>query len=391
MSVPFLGPAPGVIISMDESVVLADRYELHDVVGRGGMADVYRATDRVLGRQVAVKMLRESADDEIARLRFTAEARTLARLNHEALVTVLDAGVSADMPFLVMEFVEGSTLSQLCSTGAVDLARVGRIGAAVADAVAYAHGQGVIHRDVKPGNVLVGTDDRVKLADFGIARLIGDTVRHTQTGHGIGTAAYLAPEQVQGEELTPAADVYSLGLVLLEALTGVRAYRGTPTEAALARLSRAPHVPEDLPGSWRDLLCEMTAREPLDRPGADVVAGRLRGHSTPDVAGTTLLLPHTSPPAATAGVALAAAPTSWIDRAGDAMARQPKALWTRVRAMDPDRRGVSAALAALVLFLVLVAVVAGGTSGTTSDELPQQTPPELQEPLQDLHDAVNGD
>ena len=113
----------------------------------------------------------------------------------------------------------------------------------MADALAYAHAQGIVHRDVKPANVLLGTDRQIKLADFGIARLIGDTVRHTQTGHAIGTAAYLAPEQVRGDELTTAADVYSLGLVLLEALTGQRAYPGTPTEAALARLTRAPQHP----------------------------------------------------------------------------------------------------------------------------------------------------
>ena len=365
---------------MDQTVVLADRYELHDIVGRGGMADVYRATDRVLSRQVAVKVLRETAGDETDRLRFTAEARTLAGLNHLGLVMVLDAGITAEQPFLVMELVEGSTLAQLCSRGPVDAERVRGVGAMVADALAYAHAQGVIHRDVKPGNVLLGTDNRTKLADFGIARLIGDTVRHTQTGHAIGTAAYLAPEQVRGDELTTAADVYALGLVLLEALTGERAYPGTPTESALARLSRAPHVPTDLPDDWPALITAMTALEPTGRPTAAEVADQLRAR--PVAADPTRVL------------APSPARTSLIDRAGDSLARKPAALASRISALDPHQRGVAAAVAALVLLIVVVAVAAGGSSGgsgASGDDLPRQTPAELEQPLQDLHDAVNGD
>ncbi len=244
------------------ATVLGDRYELGEVIGRGGMADVYRASDRTLHRDVAIKVLRETAGDESDRNRFTGEARTLARLNHAGLVMVLDAGISAEQPFLVMELVEGQTLAQLCSGGGLDADRVRAIGAQVAEALAYAHGRGVVHRDVKPGNVLLGAGERVKLADFGIARLIGDTVRHTKTGHAIGTAAYLSPEQVRGEDVTPAADIYALGLVLLEALTGERAYPGSPTESALARLSRPPERPgRRTPGPGRPAVRD-------DRPRA---------------------------------------------------------------------------------------------------------------------------
>ena len=210
----------------DDPVVVAERYTLGDRLGSGGMAVVYRATDRVLHRDVAVKVLRDTADDETDRLRFTSEARTLAALSHRHLVMVLDAGTTADQPFLVMELVEGMTLSQRIADGPLAPDEVAEIGAQLADALAYAHGQGVIHRDVKPGNVLLGRSG-VKLADFGIARLVGDTVRHTMTGQAIGTAAYISPEQVLGHDVTPAADVYALGLVLLEVLTGERAYPGS--------------------------------------------------------------------------------------------------------------------------------------------------------------------
>ena len=376
------------------TTVLADRYELGEVIGRGGMADVYRATDRTLHRDVAIKVLRETAGDESDRNRFTGEARTLARLSHAGLVMVLDAGITAEQPFLVMELVEGQTLAQLCAGGGLDADRVRSIGAQVADALAYAHGRNVVHRDVKPGNVLLGAGERVKLADFGIARLIGDTVRHTQTGHAIGTAAYLSPEQVRGEDVTTATDLYALGLVLLEALTGERAYPGSPTESALARLSRPPEVPDGVPHDLADLLTAMTALEPSERPTAADVAERLRNPGrTADATRVLTPLPvdADSPPTAPQP-----AGPSVIDRAGEALARRPAAAASRasarVRAMEPHQKGVAAAVAALFLLIVVVALAADGSGdgGQSPDQLPADTPPRYEQPLQDLHDSVNG-
>ncbi|HEX6516050.1 MAG TPA: protein kinase [Nocardioidaceae bacterium] len=255
---------------------LGHRYALEQLIARGGMADVYRATDRRLSRPVAVKQLRDVTSSPAEQARFTAEARTLSRLNHPGLVTVLDAGVDDDRPFLVMDLVPGPTLADRCCDGPLPPEEVADVGAQVADALAFAHEAGVVHRDVKPANVLLGGDGRVRLADFGIARVIGDSTRHTGTGLTIGTAAYLSPEQVRGTEVGPAADVYALGLVLLECLTGTCAYSGPPVEAALARLTRPVAIPEALPPAWRRLLREMTAAEPAQRPTATQTAASLR-------------------------------------------------------------------------------------------------------------------
>ena len=251
-----------------------DRYELGPALGRGGMADVVRAHDRLLDRDVAVKLLRKV--DPADRARFETEARLLALLNHPNIVTVLDAGVDGASPWLMLELVEGATLDVLLADGPVDGARLAPIGGQLAAALAHAHSHGVVHRDVKPSNVLVAAGDRVKLTDFGIARLAGSEASLTLTGQTIGTAAYLAPEQVTGDAIGAPADVYSLGLVLLEALTGRREYEGAAVEAAMARLQRSPLIPTSLPTGWAGLISTMTARQPADRPTAAAVAGRLR-------------------------------------------------------------------------------------------------------------------
>jgi serine/threonine protein kinase len=366
-------------VPAQEPTVLADRYRLEVILGRGGMAEVWRATDPVLHRAVAVKVLRDTAEDETDRLRFTAEARTLARLSHPGLVMLLDAGINEERPFLVLELVEGQTLDQECAGRPCDPARVAEIGREIAGALAYAHAAGVIHRDVKPGNVLLGHDGRVKLADFGIARLIGETVRHTRTGQAIGTAAYLSPEQVRGEDVTEATDVYSLGLLLLEALTGDRAYPGTPTEAALARLSRQPQIPDSLPSGWVRLLTEMTALDPDARPAADQVAARLRDLGGPGV--------DPAPPDATRVMTapVAASRGRGHRRTAEVIDR------LRARAVDtPPHLRVVLGVCALILLLVVIAGIAAGGGEPRETGVPPDTPSELQQPLQDLHDAVEG-
>ncbi|MPZ60415.1 MAG: protein kinase [Propionibacteriales bacterium] len=360
-------------IPMREPGVLGDRYELQDVIGRGGMAEVYRARDRVLDREVAVKLMRDLSSTETDRARFTDEARMLARLNHHGLVTVLDAATTHDRPYLVMELVRGPSLAECCDGRALDPDRVAAIGAQLADTLGYAHSCGIVHRDLKPGNVLLGDGDQALLTDFGIARLMSEAARHTATGVTIGTAAYLAPEQVRGEDVTPAADVYSLGLVLLEALTGERAYQGSPTEAAVARLTAPPAIPASVPVAWHGLLRSMTALAPDDRPSTAQVAAEVRDLS-PGMDPATAAAALRTESGTTRPLTVPEAP-----QAGGAPAASLVRRW---------RWPAGAAAAILVAVFVAIALI--GDGGQTRTEIPSDVPPRLEQPLRDLHDAVEG-
>ena len=183
--------------------LLSGRYLLGELLGRGGMGDVYRATDQVLARQVAVKVFRPDVSDDALHLRHQSEARVLAGLNHPGLVAVYDIGTQDEQPFLVMELVEGETLAQLIRRGPLEPRHAASLGGQLAASLQAIHDAGVIHRDVKPANVMVraaddGTPLRTKLTDFGIARLV-DGTRLTSTGLLLGTAQYLSPEQTIGE------------------------------------------------------------------------------------------------------------------------------------------------------------------------------------------------
>ncbi|CAN5675330.1 serine/threonine-protein kinase [soil metagenome] len=257
---------------------VAGRYRLGPLLGRGGMADVHLADDDRDGHPVAVKLLREVGTVDEAR--FEAEVDVLRLLDHPALVRLRDSGTWEGRPYLVMDFVDGLSLAERLRGGALDADTTRELGQRLAGGLAHAHDLGVIHRDVKPANILLDHDGRPRLADFGIARL-ADTTGLTATGMVMGTAAYLAPEQLRGEKVGPAADLYALGLVLIESHTGRRCYDGPSTEAAMARLSRSPGVPADLPAWWRDLLVAMTATLPWDRPTAAAAHAALAEGSSP--------------------------------------------------------------------------------------------------------------
>lgn len=272
-----IGPQPIRI-----GTLLRERYRLTHVIGRGGMADVYRATDEVLGRPVAIKAFRPSSGGDSERQRFLGEVRTLAGLAHPHLVQLFDGGQDDAQPWCAMHYLDGGTFADL--VGPPDTAaergagaqRVAAIGAQIADGLAYIHERGIVHRDVKPSNVLLDTDGEAYLSDFGVAQMV-DATRMTSTGSLLGTAAYLSPEQVLGRPATSAVDIYALGLVLLEALTGRREFPGAPIESAVARLSRSPQIPDTLGPQWSDLLTRMTSLDPADRPDAAAVADTLAG------------------------------------------------------------------------------------------------------------------
>jgi serine/threonine protein kinase len=257
--------------------LLGGRYQLFEVIGRGGMASVYAAKDMNLGRDVALKLFAPQSADADELKRQEAEIQLLATLNHPSLVTLFDAGTDTRIPgeprpFLTMELVDGQDLRTRIRHSPLPLAEIAVIGAGVSDALAYVHSLGIIHRDIKPANILLvpvrpGEPLRPKLTDFGIARMM-DGTRLTATGTMVGTAAYLSPEQSRGADLGPASDIYSLGLVLLECIKGEVEYPGSAVESAVARLHRAPGIPDAVPAEWAKLIRSMTALDPLDRPSA---------------------------------------------------------------------------------------------------------------------------
>lgn len=284
--------------------LLAGRYRISGVIGRGGMATVYRARDETLGRPVAVKVLTVAAEMPEAVVRQSAEAQIGASLNHPGLVTVFDVHADADPPFLVMELVEGITLSDALERGSLASRAVAEVGAQLAGALAVVHATGIIHRDIKPSNVMLveGDAPAVKLTDFGISRMV-DSTRITSPGLLVGTARYLSPEQAAGRTVGQKADIYSLGLVLLECLTGETVFPGTQMETLSARLHRQPEVPERFGAGWVNVLTAMTAMEPADRPDARAAEAALRTVA----AGGTPSLPIGAAAAAAAGGAAAAA------------------------------------------------------------------------------------
>ncbi|MET8680766.1 protein kinase [Streptomyces sp. NPDC004647] len=294
-------------------MLVAERYRLDTAIGRGGMGEVWRATDEVLGRPVAVKLLLGSETDEQAGARFRLEAQTAARLNHPHVVTVFDFGCWNERFYLVMELVEGISLAQDLAAGAVfGPQSVAQIAAQAAAGLSAAHRQGVIHRDIKPGNLMRDADGTVKISDFGIARFVDDaSAALTSTGQIVGTSLYLAPERALGKPTGPGSDVYALGCVLYNLLAGHPPFQAdTPTavlymhvDAQPARLSlRRPEIPR----AFEDFLFRMLAKDPQDRPSAQDVADWFAGPAwrgsdtqrmtTPDGpdAATTYGLPKTT-------------------------------------------------------------------------------------------------
>src|SRR4051812_27611480 len=261
-------------------VTLGGRYRLDERIAGGGMGDVWRGTDEVLGRTVAVKILLPALLDEPGFAeRFRGEARTMATINHPGVVDIYDYGSENGTAFLIMEYIEGDALSRTLSrVGRLTPARTMALVAQAADALHAAHEKGIVHRDVKPGNLLVRPNGTLVLTDFGIARsdLVGQL---TAAGSVLGTASYISPEQATGSVATPASDVYALGVVAYQCLAGRRPFEGdNPLEIAMKHVREAPRpLPADIPPQVRAIVERALAKDPAARwPSAAALASVAR-------------------------------------------------------------------------------------------------------------------
>jgi serine/threonine protein kinase len=373
---------------MMEAGTLSGRYETGERLGSGGMSTVYKATDRILERTVAVKILAEHLhDDERFVERFKREALAVAKLIHPNIVQVYDTGVDGGRHYIVMEYVEGRSGAQILQRqGPVEPGIAAEVGIQACAGLDYAHRRGIIHRDVKPGNLMIvggpvgGGEMIVKLTDFGIARAIEQT-RITQVGSVVGTAAYLAPEQVRGEEATPATDVYALGVVLYQFLTGRLPYEGSSlAELAVRQQNEKPlppstydaDVPEPLgaavlralegdPGRRYASAGELASGLRLGLEGEDVTLPLEEGSSTTRVlGGDTAATRHMG---RDTGQTEYRPPASQTRRpAPRPVAPAPAPAPSPRRGADPRRRGAFSRFARFVLALVALVLVAAAVA-----------------------------
>ncbi|MCA1784157.1 MAG: Stk1 family PASTA domain-containing Ser/Thr kinase, partial [Intrasporangiaceae bacterium] len=352
--------------------VLSERYELLRAIGRGGMAEVYAARDLNLGREVAIKLLLERfRDDEGFTRRFQEEARNVARLNHPNLVAVYDTGMDQGQSYIVMELVRGRSMQQAITAGGLTEDRALEVTADVCSALAYAHQHNLVHRDIKPGNILLADDGTVKVTDFGIARAIDkDTV--TQTAAVLGTAAYLSPEQAQGLDVDVRSDIYSLGVVLYESLTGSQPFSGdSPVTVAYQHVQENPRPPREvragISAAAEAITMRALAKNPANRYAS---AGDMRADLLNARVGGPVDAPAVMSAADTA--LLAPAPAPRPVRGTDEVRR---------------RRGAVYGVLTVLAILALIGTVWFLVGALSPDQEPQVTVPELIDLPQEIAEA----
>jgi serine/threonine-protein kinase len=350
-------------------MILAGRYRLDGRVAVGGVGEVWRASDLVLDRPVAVKFLRpEYAQHPETLARFRAEARHAGSVSHPGIAQVYDYGEDrADSPYLVMELVDGPPLSAVLAAGPLDPVFAMDVLAQTAAGLQAAHAAGLVHRDIKPANLLVGPAGQIKITDFGIAHAAG-SAPITRTGTLIGTPAYLAPERAAGGPATPASDLYSLGVVGYECLTGAPPFSGEPAEVAAAHRNRKlPPLPPSVPPEVAGLVGELTARDPAARPAtAGEIAWRA-GQLRDALAGSaTARLTGSSPPTQVVAdpVTLTGLPAPDLAPPGRSSRREG----------ERPRRGTVLAVAAAIVVAGLAGWLLRGGVGAASPQHPPGTP-----------------
>lgn len=360
---------------MDHPAFVGGRYALDELIGRGGMGEVHAAWDLRLERPVAIKTLREDvAAQRSVRRRFEAEARSAARLVHPNVVAVYDSGEADGIPYMVMELLSGRSLRDEIASGPMQVSEVRSLASQVLGALAAAHSAGIVHRDIKPANILMTEDGRWKVSDFGIAKSVQmQDADETVTGMVLGTPAYLAPERLFGGEASPAGDVYSLGVILYEALAGRRPFHADSPEgwaaviAAQAPEPLAAHRP-DVPPAIVAVIEKSVSRDPAGRftsasEMADALGARAAGPPGPVMGGA------------------AKGSASWREVApAGSDETAPLASATQVPATtgkDRRRRGLASLAGGAVIAAIVgvsVAAASGGGSPATETQLPPTTP-----------------
>jgi serine/threonine-protein kinase len=377
-----------------ERIVLNDRYEIQNRIGRGGMADVFLARDVLLDRPVAIKVLfPEYATDPNFVERFRREAQAAANLNHPNIVSVYDWGKYSNTYYMAMEYVQGRTLADILrANGHVSSVQAAEIASEVSAALAFAHKNGVVHRDIKPANILIGSAGAVKVADFGIARAMNSAAESnlTQVGSVMGTATYFSPEQAQGAQPDPRSDLYSLGIVLYEMVAGHPPFTGeNPVGIAYKQVHDAPkplnQLVADVPRPFEAIVAKLLAKKPEQRyPDADALRDDLRrfrsGEPVQALAG---VIPTGPPPAAVATTTMprttaqpatppAAAAAAYQTAQTTALPQTRPAPPPPEAYIPPNRNGLYAVLG----FIAVIVLVVGGIllyNGLTGDDASSTT------------------
>ncbi|MGP4011191.1 protein kinase domain-containing protein [Streptomyces sp. 4N124] len=380
-------------------MLMAGRYRLDESIGRGGMGEVWRAYDETLARPVAVKLLLPQDSDPTATSRFRLEAQTAARIDHPNVVGVLDFGEYDNRLFLVMELVEGASLARaLDRSGALPADRVASIAAQAAAGLAAAHRQGIVHRDIKPANLLLDADGTLKIGDFGIARFLDDPgAALTATGQIVGTSLYLAPERALGQPAGPASDVYALGCVLYQLLTGRPPFQADTAVAILHQhLDAAPVPPRELgipglPPAFENYLLGLLAKDPEHRPTAQQAAewfadGAWLGRPEPLPDATPAARPGSHQLGETSAPTTYALPSVQGGAVGRSRARRPERPAPLTRLARRPRVAATAAGAVLFVAAMLLGVLwfapdDTAAKGTDSEPSPRTSAPASASPL----------